>query len=213
MNVYAHLDYFYHRYVGMAFSGATPHTPLGGHLTLFQPYLLQTMSMQPAARVEIEYRCGRAVRYQALTLALDELVATYDWNVDVALHLQRIQLLNWQFERRSFGANVTYGRSQLPLWLAAGHVQLHTESQQRKHDGLEIGSEYNLRVGRKHYYTITSRLAWWQTVWQWQNSVALDHWHYIVAATYQQIGKQYAEVGLQLGVKLMVRKPNKPAAK
>lgn len=198
-----HIDYFYKRYVGISWSSGVPYTPVGGRLTLFEPYLWDLPHMQPAARLEAEYRSGRGV-YKAATVAIDELVVSNHLNLDVALDLQEIHFhqINATFRRRSVGANITWNR--LPLWLALGQVRPAAESKRDWQKSIELGSEYRFNIKRKQFFLLGSRINLWRNGWQWYSSLALQHSRYTAAVTYQQIDYQYQEVGLRLGVKLMV---------
>jgi hypothetical protein len=200
-------DYFYRRYVGLSLASGIKYTPLGGQLTLFQPYLWHNSLMQPAARLELGYQVGSHSNYRMATFSLDELVTSCNVNLDVALDYQRLLLRepSMNFERRSLGVNIIWG-SKLPIWLAVGHTSLAQETDTRLRTGLELGSEYSLFSKGRYRIDITSRLAWWQSCWQWQSKASVDRERYIISATYQQIGRQYREIGLRLGVKLMVPK-------
>lgn len=202
------IDYFYVPYIGLSLNSGLPHTPFGGQLTLFQPYLFTTSSMQPAARAELEYRAGARASYRSATLAIDELLSDCNWNVDVAAELSRLHLNRpgVTFSRRSIGANVTWNRHRWPVWLAAGQGQEMREGSGAWRSGMEVGSQYYMRITRRHYVQLLGRVAWWQSTWQWQGSAEYQYKRYALATTYRQAGNYYREVGLRLEVKLYIRK-------
>jgi CarboxypepD_reg-like domain len=213
-NVYIRLatnctvDYFYRPYIGLSINSGLRHTPLGGQLTLFRPFLWAATNMQPAGRVEILYRRGPHTTYRAATVGIDELVAACQVNVDVALQLEQLRgpQPGSTFERRSVGINVIQrydGYKYFPVWVAVGQARGRGEKPKRWHTGLEMGSESTPRIGQKRIVQVAGRVGWWQTVWQWQSTVSWVHSRYIAAATYQRIGVGYQEMSIRLGVQLV----------
>lgn len=138
-------DYFYRRYVGISVTSGFKYLPIGGKLTLFQPNLLYTHFMQPAARLELDYQTGGRNSYGAVTFGVDELITTCSgFNLDVAFDYQKLNLaaLPFSFERRSAGINVAW--QQLPpIWLAIGRASFQREGDSRAHAGIELGSQYS----------------------------------------------------------------------
>ncbi|MDF7810575.1 carboxypeptidase-like regulatory domain-containing protein [Hymenobacter sp. YC55] len=204
-------DYFYYRYVGVSLTSGIRYTPLGGQLTLFQPNLLYNDFMQPAARLELEYQTGSHNSYRTAALTIDELITTCsNFNLDIGLEYQNLQVDNPYvlFKRYSLGANI--GLNKLPfIWLAVGRANYQEQDHWRI--GVELGSQYTLVIKRRYGLDLMSRVAWWQTSWQWQNSISVERKRYVAAAVYRQIGTQYREVGIRLGVKLFIPNSKKTA--
>ncbi|WP_394343528.1 carboxypeptidase-like regulatory domain-containing protein [Hymenobacter metallilatus] len=200
------VDYFYRPYVGISVNSGLRYTPLGGQLTLFRPNLWAAEHMQPAGRLELLYRRGPRTTYRAATVAIDELVATCQVNIDVALQLEQLKgpQPDNQFERRSAGINFQHdaGFRPFPVWVAVGQARGRGEEIRGWRTGLELGTEREVRISQKRAVEVAGRVGWWQTVWQWQSTVSWVSYKYIAAATYQRIGASYQEISVRLGIQL-----------
>ncbi|WP_078062836.1 carboxypeptidase-like regulatory domain-containing protein [Solirubrum puertoriconensis] len=199
------IDQFSRAYIEFLLSSGVRNTPLGCQLSFSRPlgFAIDRTFAYPAVRMTLAYQAGRRNRYLNPTFHIDELVSSCGLDVDAEFQYQRIKLASrpFDFERRSAGFNVSL-RNAWPIWLAVGRSRMEQQEFGRFYTGVEIGSEQSWRLGQRRYLQLQGRAGWWQTHWQWQGKLSTAFgWRYPAAVVYQQIGSQYREVVLQVGVK------------
>ena len=197
-----HLDFFYQRYVETSFYSGITHTPFGGRIKLFNPYVFEARNMQPAIRTEIGYQSGGRNYQQSARLAIDELVASCGLDIGVAFDFQHIKSVNQDFDFKRSTITVAewglFGLRKFPLIIGIGEAQFLTENDSNKFYGAEIGTKW--RIIPKQSIMASASATWWQSDWQFRGSIEKDATRYSIAADFNKIGR-YEEVNLRLGFK------------
>jgi hypothetical protein len=198
------IDFFYQRYVEASLYSGAVHTPIGGKIKLFNPYVFEAKSMQPAIRTEIGYQLGGSNYQRSAMLAIDELVVSCGLDISVMLDYCSIRWAkhSFDFDRRTVAVSEwgLFGLHRFPVILGVGQASFIAESNSNKYFGAELGTK--LRLIPKQNITVSGSAAWWQIHWQMQVGIERDGKRYSVAANFNKIG-EYKEVNLRVGFKFL----------